>query len=158
MNSRRMQHDGGAGRTRHARDPLGIDCHTRASRENSEDVCQFVPASILREFIRSIHVNRSFPWSALRPKNPDFRYILRLSRKQLLFMAEFVAEAISKCTIHKRPLFFGFATCAFATLACRPMIRHLICNGMLLSVRNADKSTRNTLAARRLFGRNLRLV
>jgi Resolvase, N terminal domain len=32
-------------------------------------------------------------------------------------MAEFVAEAISKCTIHKRFLFFGFATCALATLA-----------------------------------------
>src|ERR1700736_3924706 len=73
-------------------------------------------------------------------------------------MTEFVAEAISKCTIHKRFLLFGFATCALATLASRPMIRHSICNGTLLSVRSAVRSTRNTLAAKRLFGRNLMLV
>jgi hypothetical protein len=40
-----------------------------------------------------------------RPKSPDFSYILDGSRKQALFMAEFVAEAILKCTIHKRLLF-----------------------------------------------------
>ena len=45
-------------------------------------------------------------------------------------MAEFVAEDISKCTFHKRLLVLGFATCALATLASRPMIRHSICNGM----------------------------
>jgi hypothetical protein len=37
--------------------------------------------------------------------NLGFSYILRQWRKQALFMAEFVAEAILKCTIHKRLLF-----------------------------------------------------
>src|SRR6266436_7721667 len=73
-------------------------------------------------------------------------------------MTECVAEAISKCTIDKRFLLFGFATCALATLASRPMIRHSICNGMHLNVRSAVRSTRNTLAAKRIFARNLMLV
>jgi hypothetical protein len=58
----------------------------------------------------------------------------------------------------KRFLLFGFATCALAPLASRPMIRHSICNGMQLNVRSAVRSTRNTLAAKRLFARNLMLV
>src|SRR5260370_31178719 len=80
---------------------------------------------------------KNLQWFVLRPKNLGFRYILRRWRKHALFMAEFVAEAISKCTIDKRFLLFGFATCALATLASRPMIRHSICNGMHLNVRSA---------------------
>jgi hypothetical protein len=38
------------------------------------------------------------------------------------------------------------------------MIRHSIYNGMHLNVRSAVRSTRNTLAAKRLFARNLMLV
>jgi hypothetical protein len=42
-----------------------------------------------------------FQWSLLRPKNLDFRYMLQCSRKRALFIAEFVAEAISKgATLH----------------------------------------------------------
>jgi Transposase IS116/IS110/IS902 family len=37
-------------------------------------------------------------------------------------------------------------------------LRHSICNGMHLNVRSAVRSTRNTLAARRLFARNWMLV
>src|ERR1700693_3089550 len=77
--------------------------------------------------------------------NLGFRYIPPWPRKHALFMTDFVAEAISKCTIHKPPLFFGFATCALATPASRPMIRHSIYNGMHLNVRSAVRSTRNTL-------------
>jgi hypothetical protein len=37
------------------------------------------------------------PWFSLHPWK---------GAKTALFMTEFVAEAISKCTIHKRPLFY----------------------------------------------------
>ena len=67
-------------------------------------------------------------------------------------MAECVAEGISKSTFHQHHLFFGFATCALATHASRPTIRHSICNATLLSARSADRSTRNMLAARPPFG------
>ena len=52
-------------------------------------------------------MDRSFNGQYRVPKNPGFRYILRWSPKHALFMAEFVAEAISKCTIHKRLLVLG---------------------------------------------------
>ena len=73
-------------------------------------------------------------------KNLGFRYSPPWPRKHALFMTDFVAEAISKCTIHKPPLFFGFATCALAMPASRPMIRHSIYNEMHLNVRSAVRS------------------
>jgi hypothetical protein len=75
-----------------------------------------------------------------------------MSLKYALFTAEFVAEAIPKCAIHKRLLSFGFATCALATLASRLMIRRSIYSATLWSELGVDKPTGNTLSARRLFG------
>jgi len=43
-------------------------------------------------------ISMQFQWSVLRSKNLGFCYILRWWRKHVLFMAEFVAEAITiKC-------------------------------------------------------------
>jgi hypothetical protein len=47
--------------------------------------------STLREFDSGHSCGPQFPWSVLRPKNPDFRYTIQGSRKQALFMAEFVS-------------------------------------------------------------------
>jgi hypothetical protein len=72
---------------------------------NYEDLGETTRNGKRLEPILSAGHGSQFQWSVLRPKNLDFRYILQWSRKHALFMAEFVAEAILKCTIHKGLLF-----------------------------------------------------